>query len=160
MIKVAKEDVPQKTTISTYWGPRQEVRREYQLYMRCCMENGILKAALYYPDNLRVKGRHPSYEVYIDRHAGQFITYDAINDKWLEAKLDRLEWLHPLHSCPNVWVSKSDSQLVENYLNSSKTGYDAILDYQKEVREEARVRRYRKQTRAWDADMSLTPALP
>lgn len=66
MVAVAKEDIPQKITISTYWGPRQEVCCKYQLYMRCRIENEILKVSLFYPDNLRVNGRQPSYEVYID----------------------------------------------------------------------------------------------
>ena len=62
MIAIAKADVPQKVTVKGYWGPHQELLRKYQLYMRCCVENGILKAALYYPDNLRVSGHEPSYD--------------------------------------------------------------------------------------------------
>lgn len=160
MIAVAKADVPKKTTVNTYWGPCQEIRRKYQLYMRCCVENGILKAALYYPDNLRVKGRQPSYEVYIDHDASRFITYDPINNKWPEAKLDRLDWPHYLPYCPDVWISNSDYKLVSDYLKSDKPSYEAILDYQKKLREEARIRRHRRETDKWDADMALTPALP
>ena len=81
MISVAKQDTPKKVKFNTYWGPREEIRRKYWLYMRSCIENGILKVSLFYPDNLRVNGRQPSYEVYIDRNAGRFITYDRINNK-------------------------------------------------------------------------------
>ncbi len=104
MIAVAKADVPQTVTVNTYWGSHQDTRRKYQLYMRCCVENGILKAALYYPDNLRVSGRQPSYEVYIDRSAGRFITYDRIKDKWREAKLDRLDWPQ-MYFMPHIWIT-------------------------------------------------------
>ncbi len=50
--------------------------------------------------------------------------------------------------------------MVAAYLNSKEQGYEAILTYQKQLREEARIRRYKKETDAWDADMLLTPALP
>ena len=160
MIAVAKADVPQKVTVNTYWGPRQELRQMYHLYMRCCVENDILKAALYYPDNLRVSGHQPSYEVYVDHDAGRFITYDCITRKWREAKVDRLDWPQAWYE-PNVWVSPADSKTVEDYLGpSNKKGYGAILEYQQKLREEAGIRRHKKETDAWDADMALTPALP
>ena len=38
MVGIAKKDVPKKVAINTYWGPRQEIRRKYQLFMRCHME--------------------------------------------------------------------------------------------------------------------------
>lgn len=160
MVATAKEDVPQKITVNTYWGPRQELRQKYHLYMRCCIENSILKISLFYPDNLRVNGRQPSYEVYVDRSARRFITYDCINSKWREAKVDRLNWPQTWYE-PDVWVSSADSKAVEDYLGpSDEKGYWAILEYQKKLREEARIRRYKKETDAWDADMALTPALP
>lgn len=59
MIKIAQADIPKKVTINTYWGPREDTRREYQLYLRCCIEGDILKVALYYPDNLRAGGVCP-----------------------------------------------------------------------------------------------------
>jgi len=160
MVATAKEDVPQKVTVNTYWGTRQELRQKYHLYMRCCIENDILKASLFYPDNLRVNGRQPSYEIYIDRSTGRFITYDCINSKWREAKVDRLERSQMWYES-NVWVSSTDSKAIETYLGpSDKKGYEAILEYQQKQREEARIRRYKKETNAWDADMALTPTLP
>lgn len=160
MVAAAKQDVPQKVTVDTCWGRHQETRQKYQLFMRCRIEDEILKVSLFYPDNLRVNGRQPTYEVYIDRSAGRFITYDCINSKWREAKMDRLDWTQMWYE-PNVWVSSADSKAVEDYLDpSNKKGYEAILEYQRKLREEARIRRYKKETDAWDADMALTPALP
>ena len=78
--------------------------------MRCHMENGILKVALYAPDHLRIGGRQPSYEVYIDRNAGRFITYDCANNKWRDSKVDRLEWPQVTHYAPDVWISSADSE--------------------------------------------------
>ena len=75
MVKNAKRDIPQKVMFNTYWGPCEGTCRKYQLYLRCCVEGGILKTALYYPDNLRAGGRLPSYEVFIDRDARHFATF-------------------------------------------------------------------------------------
>ena len=160
MVKSAKKDIPRKVTYNTYWGPRKETRRKYQLYLRCSIEGGILKAALYCPDNLRAGGRLPSYEVYIDRDARRFITYDRINEMWRDAKLDRLEWPHIVPMYPSTWISDADARLAAEYLGSDKLGYEAILDYQLELRKEARIRRHKKETDAWDADLALTPVLP
>ena len=95
------------------------------------MENGILKVALYAPDHLRIGGRQPSYEVYIDRNAGRFITYDCANNKWRDSKVDRLEWPQVTHYAPDVWISSADSKMVADYLGSEKSGYKAILAYQR-----------------------------
>lgn len=130
------------------------------MYLRCCIENDILKVALYYPDHLRTGGRLPSYEVYIDRSARRFITYDRISAKWLTAKLDRLEWPSRMPEFPNTWMSAADSKAVASYLKSGERGYKAILLYQRELREEARIRRHKRETDVWDAEMAQTPALP
>lgn len=160
MIRIAQKDIPKKVKINTYWGPREETRREYQLYLRCCIEGDILKVALYYPDNLRAEGRLPSYEVFVDRSIRNFITYDCINGKWRNSKLDRLDWPHYLPMYPRTWMSTSDTKAVADYFGSEKQGYEAILSYQLELRKEALVRRHKKETDKWDEDMTLTPALP
>lgn len=50
----------------------------------------------------------------------------------------------------NVWVSSTDSKAIETYLGpSDKKGYEAILEYQQKQREEARIRRYKKETNAF-----------
>lgn len=37
MLKIAKEDVPEKTTVYEWGHNYQVVRRKYQLYLRCCI---------------------------------------------------------------------------------------------------------------------------
>ncbi len=160
MLRIAQKDVPRITTVKTWRYSYQKIVREYHLYLRCCIENDILKVALYYPDHLRTGGRLPSYEVYIDRSARRFITYDRINAKWLTAKVDRLNWPSNMPEFPNIWMSAADSKAVASYLKSGERGYKAILLYQRELREEARILRNKKETDAWDADMALTPPLP
>ena len=53
MKKVALEDEPEK--VRTYSGYTR-IRRKYKCYMNCMVQNGILKAALYLPDYLRLDG--------------------------------------------------------------------------------------------------------
>lgn len=160
MVAAAQQDIPQKVTIRSWGYAYQEIRRKYQLFLRCRVEGSILKAALYYPDNLRTEGRLPSYEVFIDRSARRFLTYDCINKKWLTAKVDRLDWPQSVPMYPCVWTSPADAKIAADYFGSNKLGYEAILDYQLECREEELARRHKKETDSWDADMALTPALP
>lgn len=55
----------------------------------------------------------------------------------------------------------AEAKAAADYLGyPDKEGYEALLTYQKKLREEARIRRHKKQTDAWDKDMALTPALP
>lgn len=127
--------------------------------MRYCVENDILKAALFHPDYMRAGIRLPRFEVYLDRKARQFITYDCVNQKWLQSKLDRLEWPDRYYA-PTVWLSPVDTKTVAKYLGVETGGYRAILDYQLEIRKEERLQRYKKETDPWEADMALVPTLP
>ena len=49
MLRIAQKDVPRITTVKTWRYSYQKIVREYHLYLRCCIENDILKVALYYP---------------------------------------------------------------------------------------------------------------
>lgn len=161
MVRIAQEDIPRKVTVKVWSGYEyQETRREYQLFLRCRMEGDLLRVALYHPDNLRAEGRLPLYEVYIDRSARRFITYDCINKKWSNAKLDRLKWPEYIPMYPRTWMPDADAKMAAEYLKSDKLGYEAILQYQLDLRHEELLRRHKKETDPWDADMALTPALP
>lgn len=160
MIKIAQKDIPKRVKVRAYWGTYETIQQKYQLYVRCRIENGILKAALYYPDNLRAEGRLPSYEVFIDRDARRFITYDCFKNKWLTAKVDRLNWPQYLETDAGIWISAVDAKLAADYLGTENQGYEAILSYQLELRKEALERRHKKETDKWDEDLAFTPELP
>lgn len=162
MLAIAKEDVPQKETYYSWGRQYTETRRKYSLFMRACAEDGILKVAIFWPDGMRVGGRLPIYEVYINPKARRFITYDPSRKKWLESKLDRLTWPGNtyLPSSGKIWMSPSDQKLVRECLLSETGGYDGILDFQRSIRKEELARRHKRQTDPWDADMALVPPLP
>ena len=137
---------------------------KYRLFMRCTVENGIFKASLYSPDLMRLGNRKASYDVFVDRKARQFITYDRANKKWLKAKMDRLDWFQNspswIYYCANVWVSDTDAATIKKYFGDKANGYKGILDFQYEIRKEELDRRHKKETAPWDADMALIPKLP
>ena len=142
MKKVALEDEPEK--VRTYSGYTR-IRRKYKCYMNCMVQNGILKVALYLPDHLRLDGDNPAYEVFLDKKKRQFLTYDYLDKKWRDAKLDRLEW--PGQDYDAVcWVSTGDSDMVQKYFSSERGGYFGVLDFQRKVREEQLDQRHRRIT--------------
>ena len=156
MKKVALEDEPEK--VRTYSGYTR-IRRKYKCYMNCMVQNGILKVALYLPDHLRLDGDNPAYEVFLDKKKRQFLTYDYLDKKWRDAKLDRLEW--PGQDYDAVcWVSTGDSDMVQKYFSSERGGYFGVLDFQRKVREEQLDQRHRRITDPWDKDLAQVPELP
>ena len=146
MKKVALEDEPEK--VRTYSGYTR-IRRKYKCYMNCMVQNGILKAALYLPDYLRLDGDNPAYEVFLDKKKRQFLTYDYLDKKWGDAKLDRLEWSGQDYDAV-CWVGTEDSDMVQRYFSSERGGYSGILDFQRKVREEQLERRHKRITDPWD----------
>lgn len=160
MMKLAAEDTPQKRTVQRWDRTYTEVRTHYGLFLRGLIENDILKVAVYLSDNMRTGGRQPSYEVYIDRSAHCFITYDRGRRKWLNSKLDRISWPSSLYYSDSRWISPADNKAIKAFLGTDKDGYYGILDYQFRIREEELIRRQKKETDAWDALMAITPALP
>ena len=63
MKQIAASDMPRKE--KTKYGYVTEVC-DYYVYLRCVVQAGILKAALFFPDYLRLDGNNPVYEVYLD----------------------------------------------------------------------------------------------
>ena len=62
------------------------------LFIRCRVEKGILKVALFITRDLRMGSRKPAYQVFVDRKARSFVTWDRVLEKWREAKADCLDW--------------------------------------------------------------------
>ena len=75
MKEVAIADEPKKET--TYYG-HTYTTRTYFAFMNCLVQDGVLKAAFFLPDHLRLDGNNPAYEVFIDKENRQFLTYDHL----------------------------------------------------------------------------------
>ena len=156
MKEVAMADEPKKET--TYYG-HTYTTRTYFAYMNCLVQDGILKAAFFLPDHLRLDGNNPVYEVFLDKENRQFLTYDHLEKKWRDAKLDRLEW-HGRNYYATCWVSEEDAALVQDYFSGERGGDLGILDFQRNVRDEQLERRHKRITDPWDQDLAQVPELP
>jgi len=126
MKQAAMADEPKKET--TYYG-HTYTTRTYFAYMNCLVQDGVLKAAFFLPDHLRLDGNNPVYEVFLDKENRQFLTYDHLEKKWRDAKLDRLEW-HGRNYYATCWVSEEDAALVQDYFSGERGGALGILDFQ------------------------------
>ena len=149
MKQIAASDLPRKE--KTTYGYVREVC-EYYAYLRCITQDGILKVAFFLPEHLRLNGSNPAYEVYLDKEKRQFITYNSLTQKWCESKLDRLDWKRLYWYAKTSWVSEEDMTAVQTYLGSDKKAVDAILQFQRDVRDEQLEQRHRRETDPWDKD--------
>ena len=93
--------------------------------------------------------------MYLDKEKRQFITYNSLTQKWCESKLDRLDWKRLYWYAKTSWVSEEDMTAVQTYLGSNKKAVDAILQFQRDVRDEQLEQRHRRETDPWDKDMEL-----
>ena len=157
MKQQAVEDLPKKE--KSPYGYVHETF-EYYTYLRCVVQDGILKVAFFFPDHLRLDGSNPVYEVYLDKEKQEFITYNCLKQKWYDAKLNRLEWQNNAYYAKKSWASEADAAIIQTYFGSKDGNAAAILDFQLAVREEQLKRRHKKETDPWDTDQEQVPALP
>ena len=160
MMHLAAEDIPKKRVIKNWWGTCTKEERQYDLFMRCMIQDGILKVSMFLPKMLRLDARDPAFDLFIDREARQFLTYGYENKKWLTGKLDRIDWGSDSNTQMKRWISPYDAEVIKEYLGTEKGTYWDILSYQQGIRREELMRRHKRETDPWDADMALTPDLP
>ncbi len=158
MLQMASED--EAAIKQEYYWHAPKKKYQYGLYMRCRVMDGILKAAFFLTEPMKMGARLPAYELFIDKEAGKFLTYDRIKDKWLTAKLDMLTWPDYVRDSEKKWISAKDDQTVRQYLGMEHGGYRGLLDYQLKVRADELQRRHKRETDPWDLDLEQTPELP
>ena len=130
------------------------------MYLRCAAERDTLKVAIFLTEHLRAGGNLPAYEVYLDRRNEDFITYDCLNSRWLNAKLDMLPWPTYVKNSTHKWMNEQSHMLVKNFLGTKQGGYGGIFEYQLKVREEQLKRKHKRETDPWDLELSQTQELP
>ena len=158
MMRYAKNDSPAMVTLGY-----REMREQYQydLYLRCRVQNGILKVSLFWTGNMHKGGNLPIYEVYFSREEKKFITYDCTYNKWLDSKLDRLDW--PQYRSAyymKAYISRRTRITIRNYLGIENGRFSDLLNYQLKIREEQLEQRHKRETDRWDNDLAQTPPLP
>ena len=97
MMKMAAEDVLKSRRDRSYSYYYDYKGYQYGLYMRCQVTDKILKIAFFLPEYMKAGGKSPAYELYIDKTNQTFITYNRLEDKWQNAKLDMISWPSYVH---------------------------------------------------------------
>ena len=159
MMNTAQSDTPskEKNNWSAKYGPEAYT---YRLYLRCRVENDILKVALFLPHLMRTGGRLPAYELYCCKGQETFLTYDRVAGMWRTAKLDRINWPSYFYYSNSVWYKQDDADTVTEYFEQKGDPYHTILNYQRNIRDMELEKRHKKITDPWDADLKQTPNLP
>lgn len=158
MMRHAKNDSPAIVTLG-YREMREQYK--YDLYLRCRVQNGILKVSLFWTGNMHKGGNLPIYEVYFSREEKKFITYDCTYNKWLDSKLDRLDW--PQYRSAyymKAYISRRTRITMRNYLGIENGRLSDLLNYQLKIRQEQLEQRHKRETDRWDNDLAQTPPLP
>ena len=160
MMQMAVDDIVKRERAGTWSGAGYREKYQYGLYMRCQTLEGILKVAFFLPDQMRMGGNLPAYELFINNQTGEFLTYDRKLDRWLTAKVDMLEWPRYVCYSEKKWINQEGYKTIKNYLGVSCGGYKGILEYQLNIRKEELKQRHKRETDPWDLDMEQTPELP
>lgn len=158
MMKKAGMDVPIKKVIG--WKNTKVNTYKNGLYIRCQILSGILKVAFFATENMRLGSNKPLYELFINKELGEFITWDVLNEKWSNAKLDMLDWPQTVFYSEGKYINREGNKSIKKYLEVQNGGYRGILDYQLSVREDQLKQRYRRETNLWDMMLEQIPELP
>ena len=164
MMEMARNDTVQQRSYTNHWGgPYAYKGYAYNIFLRCQTLKGYLKVAMFLPALMRKGNDMPVYELFISKKAGQFLTWNCREQKWSEAMADNLPWTKDLgwnwHQ-GTIWINPEGKQTIKDYLGTQKAGWDGIIEWQRKTREEDIVRRNKRQTDPWDAELKQTPRLP
>lgn len=161
MMRIAAEDIPKKK-VHTYGGgyTHTSVTVQYDLMMRCMVQNGILKVSLFLPKIMRLGSKQPAFDLFIDREARKFLTFDHEKKRWLTGKLDRIDWVCEGYGTIGRWISEHDAKIAAEYLGIEEGTYYGIVNYQRGIRYDELMLRHKRETAPWDADLAQIPALP
>lgn len=163
MIKIAAADKEATVERESSWGTKYRVKhRKYGRYFRVVVQDGILKVALFVKEQLIKKKIDPEYEIYIDKENGKYSTWDVRQGKWLTAKINNLSRAYSSCATEMEWQTDADRALINQYFNTgiNKNVWQAVLDYQSDIRHEMLQNKYRNELEQIDAVMKEVPEVP
>ena len=155
MRKMAKKEISDDWVLHSTAGKRYY----YKLCLREKVEKGYLIVSVYHAEYVRAGARHPSYVVYFDKKADDFITFETDSGKWRESMLYHLDGILYLYN-PETYISRKDEKIISGYLGTENGTYKDLRDYQEEIRERQLIARHKKKTDVWDEVMKQVPGLP
>lgn len=159
----AKDDEIKYENHYGYKGTRKITKCRYGRYFMAAVEEETLKVAVFTRLSLRQKSREPVYEIYVNKKEKKYLTYEPETKKWRTAKINMLSWegLYYLHMYEE-WQTDATRKLVNDYFDTGKNlnVFQAVLDFQSAVKEEALYRKHRSEIEEIDATMKEVPELP
>lgn len=175
MMRKAKADKP--TNSNKWWKSEIKYPYKYGVYLRAQHLKGFLKVAVYATEWMRQGISTPCYEIFIDHENEQFITRRL--DKtytetgWTRAMIDNLKnvedvklakyWYDGLLSgsgAEDPWMDEHQAAYIKKTLQTNKSGYAAIVEYQRKCRQQDLAEMRRRETAHWDDDMARVPEEP
>lgn len=175
MMRKAKADKP--TNSNKWWKSEIKYPYKYGVYLRAQHLKGFLKVAVYATEWMRQGISTPCYEIFIDHENEQFITRRL--DKtytetgWTRAMIDNLKnvedvklakyWYDGLLSgsgAEDPWIDEHQAAYIKKTLQTNKSGYAAIVEYQRKCRQQDLAEMRRRETAPWDDDMARVPEEP
>lgn len=159
MMRSAHRDVIRKWNDPFTGKPAFTPRFQFECYVRAAVFGKYLKVAIYYTEHMRTGSRDAVYEIFVDRDAEQYITYNRITRKWQTGKISSLSLPRSFYRLKS-WISWEDDETIRRHIDCHAGGMQGILEYQELVLEKRRIRRYKKETDPWDEDLTQIPPIP
>lgn len=159
------------------WKTNAKFPYKYGVYLRAQHLSGFLKVAIFATEWMRQGISTPCYEIFIDYNNCQFATRRLDKDytelSWTDAMIDNLKtvedvklanywWntLVPGSGAEDPWIDAHQAAYIKKTLKTNKSGYEAIVEYQRGCRQQNLAEKRRRETAPWDEDMALVPEVP
>lgn len=152
--KKARQDTPVK---SQYWA--SDKKYKYGRYFLAKKEKGYLIVSVFLAEYVRAGAKHPTYVVYFDKKADDFITFETDSGRWRESMLPNLDWPRYMYGS-GTYMGKKDAKLIQEYFQTETASYKELERFQRDVRERRLVARHKRKTDVWDQAMEPVPGLP
>lgn len=143
---------------------RYGVEYRYSRFYRALQEGDVLKVAVFTRRTAKNRGSVPDCEIYINKAEERWLTYYPIAGKWGTAKINNID-LGPEENdyyAVKGYADKRTIKLVNDYFgdNGKKGVRQAVLDWQSQIRDKERVKKYTSEIEQIDSVMELVPAPP
>lgn len=165
MMKTAREDRGEQKTYRCGYASYPYMKYRTKLYFRAREIEDVLEVAVYTRNDMSMGRKEPRFRIFLNKKDNVLETYDCINEKWSNAKIDNLEF-QDRQVCyterPRETATEQSVLIVNRYLG---TGYrmdiwSAVLEFQQHVRKDSLKKAHKLITDSIDEKMALVPELP
>jgi len=167
---VAENDYKNEAETSQNKSSYYYIYNKYGVFIRCQYFSGILKAALFFPEDLKQNIITPTYEIFLNIQGNQYVTRELDESgqeiRWSRAmvcNLDKISMYQYRYHCKYIsYLNAGGRRNIKTYLEAKK-GVDALSAinvWQKKVHDKKKKEAEIKEKKCWDMDMELVPETP